>query len=181
MPTAATNPSGTSTASKKNIDSALGKLFEHQLKDTYFAENAIFKALPKMMKAAQSEDLKKGFEKHLKQTQEHITRLEGVFKIIGRKAEGTPCEAIKGILKEGDEVAGEFGGTPACDAGLVASAQAVEHYEIARYGTLKAWARDLELEEAVELITATENEEIETDESLTELALTFNTEALKAA
>ena len=90
--------------------------------------------------------------------------------MIGRKAEGTPCEAIKGIIREGDEIAAEFGKTEAGDAGLAAAAQAVEHYEIARYGTLKAWAHELGLEKAASLLEETEGEEIETDELLTELA-----------
>ena len=162
------------------LDNDLGKLFTHQLKDTYFAETAIVKALPKMMKAAQSDELKQGFRKHLKQTEEHVARLESVFKMIAIKAEGTPCEAIKGIIKEGDEVAEEFGGTLAGDAGLAASAQAVEHYEIARYGTLKAWARELGLDDAVDLFEATEEEEIFTDQSLTELAATLNSTAMDA-
>ena len=104
-----------------------------------------------------------------------------MFDIIGLRAEGTPCEAIKGIIKEGDEVAEEFGGTPAGDSGLAASAQAVEHYEITRYGTLKAWARELELDDAVELFEATEQEEIDTDEALTELAETLNEDAMQPA
>ena len=160
------------------LDSPLGKLFVHQLKDTFFAENAITKALPKMAKAAQSGDLKAGFQKHLKQTQEHVARLEKIFQMIGLKAEGTECEAIKGIIKEGDEVAVTFGSTSAGDAGLAASAQAVEHYEIARYGTLKAWASELGLDEAVALLDETEIEEIETDEALTELAQTLNQTAM---
>ena len=165
----------------ENIDSPLGKLFVHQLKDVYFAEKAITKALPKMVKAAKSPELKEGFQKHLKQTEEHVTRLEQVFDIIGLRAEGTECEAIKGIIKEGDEVAQEFGNTAAGDSGLAASAQAVEHYEITRYGTLKAWARELELDDAVELFEATEQEEIDTDETLTELAETLNENAMQSA
>ncbi len=169
-------------AKSEALASPLGKLFVHQLKDVYFAEQAITKALPKMAKAAKSPELKDGFQKHLKQTEEHVTRLEKVFGIIGLRAEGTPCEAIKGIIKEGDEVAEEFGDTPAGDSGLAASAQAVEHYEITRYGTLKAWARELELDDAVEeLLEATEQEEIDTDETLTELAQTLNESAMQSA
>ena len=159
------------------LDSDLGKLFEHQLKDTYFAEKAITKALPKMMKAAKSSELKEAFETHLGQTEEHVKRLEQVFEMIGRKAEGTPCEAIKGIIKEGDEVVEEFGETGAGDAGLVASAQAVEHYEIARYGTLKAWAEQLGLDEVVSILETTEEEESETDQILTDLAVALNSSA----
>jgi len=159
------------------FDSDLGRLFEHQLQDTYYAEAAITKALPKMIEAARSQDLKKAFEKHLAQTAEHISRLEGVFEMIRRPARGTPCEAIKGILREGDEIAAEFGGTRAADAGLAAAAQAVEHYEIARYGTLKAWARELGLTKAVALLEATEVEEIDTDQILSDLGEQFNANA----
>jgi ferritin-like metal-binding protein YciE len=168
-------------AANGHLGSPLGKLFIHQLKDVYFAEQAITKALPKMVKAAKSQELKDGFQKHLKQTEEHVSRLEQVFDMIGLRAEGTPCEAIKGIIKEGDEVAEEFGGTAAGDSGLAASAQAVEHYEITRYGTLKAWARELELDDAVELFEATEQEEIDTDETLSELAQTLNEDAMQPA
>jgi ferritin-like metal-binding protein YciE len=161
----------------EGLDSDLGKLFEHQLKDVYFAEKAIIKALPKMMKAAQSGELKEAFETHLGQTGEHVRRLEQVFEMIGRQAEGTPCEAIKGIIKEGDEVAEEFGKTGAGDAGLIASAQAVEHYEIARYGTLKAWANELGLDEVVSVLEATEEEESATDQILTDLSVALNSSA----
>lgn len=160
------------------MESDLGKLFTHQLQDTYFAESAITKALPKMIEAAQSNELKGAFEKHLKQTEHHVARLEKIFELIGRDAEGTPCEAIKGILREGDEIATEFGKTRAGDAGLAAAAQAVEHYEIARYGTLKAWARELGLHKAVTLLETTEGEEIDTDQHLSELTARFNTSAL---
>jgi ferritin-like metal-binding protein YciE len=181
MPTsAAKSHSSGSQPMNEALDCDLGKLFEHQLKDTYFAENAITKALPKMVDAAHSQELKQGFRKHLKQTEEHVARLEQVFKLIGRKAEGTTCEAIKGIIKEGDEVAEEFGKTSAGDAGLAAAAQAVEHYEIARYGTLKAWARELGLDEVITLLETTEEEEVETDELLTELATTLNADAMGA-
>jgi ferritin-like metal-binding protein YciE len=155
----------------------LGKLFAHQLKDTYFAENAIIKALPTMAKAAHSNQLKQAFEYHLKQTEGHVARLEDVFELVGQRAEGTPCEAIKGIIKEGDEIARQFGKTKAGDAALAAAGQAVEHYEIARYGALKAWAEELGLDEAVGLLETTEKEECETDELLSELAAQFNSAA----
>jgi ferritin-like metal-binding protein YciE len=159
------------------LRSDLGKLFEHQLQDTYFAENAITKALPKMIEAAHSDELKEAFAKHLTQTEGHVARLESVFQMIGRKAAGTPCEAIKGIIREGDEIAAEFAKTDAGDAGLAAAAQAVEHYEIARYGTLKAWAHELGLEKAASLLEATEGEEIDTDQLLSDLAEQFNATA----
>jgi ferritin-like metal-binding protein YciE len=169
--------SESSKSATEGLNSDLGKLFEHQLKDMYFAEKAIIKALPKMVKAAHSDELKHAFETHFAQTEEHVRRLERVFEMIGREAEGTPCEAIKGIIKEGDEVAEEFGKTGAADAGLVASAQAVEHYEIARYGTLKAWAEELGLDEVVSVFEATEEEESETDQILTDLAVALNSSA----
>jgi len=160
------------------LDSDLAKLFEHQLQDTYYAEKAITKALPKLIKAANSTELKDAFEKHLSQTEGHVARLETVFKMIGLKAEGTPCEAINGILREGDELAAEFGKTKAADACLAAAAQAVEHYEISRYGALKAWAHELGLKKAVALLEATEGEEIETDQILSDMAAHFNADAV---
>ena len=176
-----TNTPGSRTigshSKNETMDSDLGRLFEHQLQDTYFAESAITTALPKMIKAAHSDELKGAFEKHLKQTEQHVARLEKIFQMINRNAEGTPCEAIKGIIREGDEIAAEFGKTRAGDAGLAAAAQAVEHYEIARYGTLKAWAQELGLEKAVILLETTEGEEIDTDQLLSELAARFNASA----
>ena len=180
MATSPTKRATKSSAAHEALDNDLGKLFHHQLKDTYFAETAITKALPKMIKGAKSKELKSAFESHLKQTHEHVSRLEQIFDMAGWKAEGTPCEAIKGIIKEGDEVAEEFGETEAGDAGLAAAAQAVEHYEITRYGTLKAWARDLGFDEAIELIEKTEGEEVQTDELLTQLAATLNETAMGA-
>jgi ferritin-like metal-binding protein YciE len=163
------------------VKTDLGKAFEHHLKDIYFAENAILKALPKMAAGAQSSELKEAFENHQKQTEDHVARLEDVFELIGREAEGRPCEAIKGIIKEGDEVAHKFGKTKACDAALAAAAQAVEHYEITRYGALKAWAKELGLDEAVNLLQATEKEEAEADKLLSKLASSFNSAAAQAA
>jgi ferritin-like metal-binding protein YciE len=159
----------------------LADLFHHQLQDIYFAEKAITKALPKMIKGARSRELRSGFEKHLAQTEGHIRRLEQVFKSIGKKAEGTPCEAIKGILKEGDEIAEEFGETAAGDSGLAAAAQAVEHYEIARYGTLKAWAQKMDRSDVVELLGKTLEEERETDATLSKLSEGLNAAAMKNA
>jgi ferritin-like metal-binding protein YciE len=148
----------------------LQDLFHDTLKDIYFAEKKILTALPKMAKAAQSEELSAAFEKHEKQTEEHVARLEKVFELIDAKPQGKTCDAILGIVDEGNEIAKEYKGSPALDAGLLAAAQAVEHYEITRYGTLKTWASELGLDEAVELLDATLQEEKETDEELTELA-----------
>ena len=150
----------------------LHALFVHTLKDVYFAESAITKALPKMAKAATSKPLQQAFEKHLKQTEVQIARLDKVFKIIDQKATGVPCEAIKGILKEGDEVGDEFKGSKALDAGLIAAAQAVEHYEMARYGALRTWAEELGLNDAAALLQETLAEEELTDKALTKLAQT---------
>ncbi len=148
----------------------LHALFVHTLKDVYFAEHAISKALPKMMSAAKDAGLKKAFEVHLKQTEGQIERLDKVFKLINQKAEAVPCEAIKGILKEGDKIAEDFKGSRALDAGLLAAAQAVEHYEMARYGALRTWAEELGLAEPAKLLQATLAEEQETDRQLTKLA-----------
>jgi ferritin-like metal-binding protein YciE len=150
----------------------LHALFLHTLKDVYFAEHAIAKALPKMAHAAKSTALKQGFETHLEQTEGQIKRLEQVFKLVDTKAEGVPCEAIKGILKEADEVADDFKGGAALDAGLIAAAQAVEHYEIARYGALRSWADELGLKDASALLKATLKEEEDTDRLLSKLATT---------
>ena len=151
-------------------ESSLRELFHETLKDIYFAEKKILGALPKMAKAAHSKDLKAAFEKHETETKEHVARLEKVFEEIEEAARGKTCDAIMGIIEEGQEVMKEFKGEPALDAGLLAAAQAVEHYEIARYGTLKTWAAELDLKEAVKLLDETLAEEVKTDETLTRLA-----------
>jgi ferritin-like metal-binding protein YciE len=151
-------------------DKDLKALFLHQLKDTYFAESAILKALPKLAQAARSEELKGALGVHLEETKKHVSRLDEVFKIIGEKSQGVECKAIKGIIDEGDEIIEEFQGGEALDAGLISSAQAVEHYEITRYGTLLAWAKQLGLAQAEELLKETLIEEENTDELLSELA-----------
>jgi ferritin-like metal-binding protein YciE len=148
----------------------LDDLFLETLKDIYFAEKKILAALPKMKKAAESEELAAAFEKHRKETEGHVDRLEQVFKIVDEKAKGKKCPAILGITEEADEIAKDFKGSPALDSGLLAAAQAVEHYEISRYGTLKAWAEQLGLRDAVRLLDQTLQEEIKTDKALTELA-----------
>jgi len=151
-------------------ENSLQELFHETLKDIYFAEKKILGALPKMAKAARSEDLKAAFEKHEAETEEHVARLEKVFEEIDEAARGKTCDAILGIIEEGQEVMKEFKGEPALDAGLLAAAQAVEHYEIARYGTLKTWAEELGLQQAVKLLNETLAEEKKTDETLTKLA-----------
>jgi ferritin-like metal-binding protein YciE len=148
----------------------LKALFLHQLKDTYFAENAILKALPQMAQAAQAEEVKGALAVHLKETEGQVKRLEQVFQLLGEEPAGIECKAIQGIIEEGQEVLQEFSGGEALDAGLIAAAQAVEHYEITRYGTLLAWAKQLGLSEAEGLIQETLIEEENTDQILSELA-----------
>ena len=148
----------------------LSELFHDTLKDIYFAEKKILAALPKMAKAAQNEDLKAAFEKHHDQTEDHVARLEQVFGEIDTKPQGKTCDAIMGILAEGQEIIKDYKGSPALDAGLISAAQAVEHYEITRYGTLATWADELGLTEAARLLKETLAEEEETDKSLSELA-----------
>ena len=150
----------------------LDDLFHDTLKDIYFAEKKILSTLPKMAKAAQSPDLKAAFEKHRGETEGQVSRLEKVFGLIDENPQGKTCEAIMGLVKEGEEVISEYKGSPALDAGLLAVAQAVEHYEMARYGTLKAWGRELGLNEAVKLLEQTYLEEKKTDEALSQLAET---------
>ena len=148
----------------------LRELFHDTLKDIYFAEKKILAALPKMAKAAQSEELKAAFQKHEGETEGHVERLDKVFAELDEPPRSKTCDAIVGIIQEGQEVIKEYRGSPALDAGLLAAAQAVEHYEISRYGTLKTWAQELGLDESSKLLEATLAEEKETDEALTELA-----------
>ena len=159
----------------------LDELFHDTLKDIYFAEKKILSTLPKMAKAAQSEELKAAFEKHRGETEGQIERLEQVFAIIGEKPRGKTCAAIVGITDEGAEIMEEYKGSPALDAGLLAAAQAVEHYEISRYGTLRAWAEELGLNDAVELVQKTLEEEEATDEALTKIAKSVINQQAKAA
>lgn len=150
-------------------EKSLDDLFLDTLKDIYYAERQILKALPKMARASQSEDGKAAFLKHKEQTEGQIERLQQVFELLGKPARGKTCEAIQGIIAEAEEIIDEFKGSVALDAGLIASAQAVEHYEIARYGTLKSWAGQLGLKDAIPLLDANLQEELETDKLLTQL------------
>ena len=160
----------------------LDDLFYETLKDIYYAERQIVKALPKMARAAQSEKLKAAFMEHKDETEGQIERLKQVFEAIGKRARGKTCEAIEGIIGEGEEIMEEFKSTPALDAGLLAAAQAVEHYEITRYGTLRSWAQQLGHTDAARLLEETLAEESNTDEKLTKLAeSTLNAAAQKAA
>lgn len=157
------------TTKSKASAKGLEDLFIDGVKDIFYAEKKIMKALPKMAKAAESEKLAAGFEKHLVETEAQVERLEQVFELLGKPARGKTCPAIDGILEEGEEIMDEYKGAPALDAGLVAAAQAVEHYEIARYGTLIAWAEQLGMTDAARLLKATLAEEEATDEALTRL------------
>ena len=148
---------------------SLSDIFEHTLQDVYYAENAITKALPNVAKAAKSSELKKAAEQHLAETKEQIKKLDQVFKSIGKKPSGEKCDAIEGLIKEADSLMEEAEGT-ALDAGLLAACQAVEHYEIARYGTLKSWAMQLGKNDVAKLLDQTLAEETETDQALTQLA-----------
>jgi ferritin-like metal-binding protein YciE len=159
----------------------LRELFHETLKDIYFAEKKILGALPKMAKAAQAQELKDAFEKHETQTEEHVHRLEQVFEEFGAAPRGKTCDAIMGIIEEGQEVMKEFKGMPALDAGLLAAAQAVEHYEMARYGTLKTLAEELGLRQSVKLLNTTLQEEKQTDATLTQLAETGVNQHAQAA
>lgn len=145
-------------------------LFLHQLQDVYYAEHQITKALPKMVEKATAPELKAGFETHLRETEGQIERLERVFQMIGETPKAVTCPAIDGIIKEANEVASEIADKSVLDAALVASAQAVEHYEITRYGTLITWAVQLGRDECATLLQATLDEEYATDDKLTAMA-----------
>jgi ferritin-like metal-binding protein YciE len=147
----------------------LEDLFLDGIKDIYYAEKKILKALPKMAKGAQSPDVSAAFQKHRDETEAQVDRLEQIFEAMGKAARGKTCPAIDGIIEEGSEILEEYEGSPAIDAGLIAAAQAVEHYEIARYGTLLAWAEQLGMKDAVQLLKATLEEESATDEALNAL------------
>ena len=156
----------------------LSALFLDTLKDIYYAEKQIYKSLPKMAEAAASDELRTAFEKHHDETEGQIERLEKIFEMLDKPVRGKKCDAIEGILDEGKEIMKEYADTPALDAGLLAAAQAVEHYEISRYGTLKAWATKLGMPNAVELLDQTLNEEKKTDDALSKIAVsTINAEA----
>ncbi|MER2535469.1 MAG: ferritin-like domain-containing protein [Rhizobiaceae bacterium] len=148
----------------------LDDLFVHTLRDIYYAEKQIEKALPKMVDKATDGGLKAGFEKHLQETKGHIERLEQVFEMHGVKAKAVNCPAIDGILKEADEVAGDVEDKNVLDAALIASAQAVEHYEMTRYGTLVAWAKQLGRSDCASVLAKNLKEEEATDKKLTQMA-----------
>lgn len=156
----------TSKASAKGLED----LFHDTLKDIYYAEKQILKALPKMARAAQAPDLKQAFQDHQAETEGHVDRLEQVFEAIEKPARGKTCDAIMGILEEGKEIMEDYKGSDALDAGLISSAQAVEHYEMTRYGTLRSWANQLGLKDAANLLQQTLGEEEAADKKLTGIA-----------
>lgn len=153
-------------------EKTLATLFHDTLRDIYYAERKILAALPRMARGAQDPKLKDAFQSHRDQTEGQIERLQRVFEIIEKAPRGKTCPAIDGILEEGAEILEEYKGSPALDAGLLAAAQAVEHYEITRYGTLMAWAERLGMKEAADLLSQTLDEESKTDSDLTKLAKT---------
>lgn len=158
----------------------LEKLFEDTLRDIYYAEKAILKNLPKMARKAKSSELSSAFEEHIEQTEGQVERLEQIFEMIGKAPRGKRCPAIDGLAEEAGEIMQEAKDEPVRDAGMLAAAQAVEHYEISRYGTLAAWADKLDMSEAAELLRTTLQEEKDTDAKLSELALSeINVEADK--
>jgi ferritin-like metal-binding protein YciE len=158
----------------------MDNLFLAQVKDLYDAEKQLVKALPKMAKAASSQELRQGFQEHLDQTKGHVSRLEQIFDQLGQKASGTKCEGMAGLIDEREEMVDEIDQSPLLDAGLIGSAQKVEHYEIAAYGTVKTFARMLGHRQAVTLLEQTLNEEKQTDQKLTQLAESMiNEEAIQ--
>ncbi|MDB5601314.1 MAG: hypothetical protein JWN71_3358 [Xanthobacteraceae bacterium] len=145
-------------------------LFLHVLQDIYYAEKQILKALPDMIEKATNRELTAAFKSHMAETEKHVSRLEQAFELLGQKPKGTTCPAIDGIIKEANEIAGEVGQKKVLDAALIAAAQAVEHYEITRYGTLVAWAEELGHEAVARLLTTTLNEEKAADKKLSGIA-----------
>jgi len=161
-------------------ENQLKEIYVEELKDLYSAENQLVKALPKMAKAATSEDLRAGFEEHLEQTKGHVQRLEDIFKTLGENPKGKTCKGMQGLVTEGSEMIEEEGEGEGLDVGLISAAQRVEHYEIAGYGSVAAYADLLGEEEAASLLRMTLEEEKETDKKLTELAREINVEAAGA-
>jgi len=152
------------------MNNDLHELFLEELADIYSAEQQLTKALPKMAKAAESEELREAFEEHLEQTQEQISRIDQVFESLDESMKRKTCKAMQGLVEEGTEVMQEYKGSPAIDAALIAAAQKIEHYEIATYGTLCTWAEQMGHQDALDLLKQSIDEEETTDERLTELA-----------
>jgi len=170
--------SGASQGGQQELSSQLGKLFEEQLKDIYWAEKALTKAIPKMIKKASSQELIDCLESHLAETEEQVKRAEEVFAVLGKEPKAKKCEAMDGLIKEAEEIMEESEEGPMRDAGIIAAAQKVEHYEIASYGTLRTFAGILGLDDAAEILESTLEEEKNADSKLTDVAVTaINLEA----
>jgi ferritin-like metal-binding protein YciE len=171
-----TSPAKKKKATSKSSGAAQGntqleKLFHDSLKDVYWAEKHLTKALPKMMKAATTEELKTAIEEHIAQTEEHVSRLEQVFEFMGKKPQAKKCEAMEGLVKEGESIVEETeDGSMTRDVGIIMAAQKVEHYEIATYGSLVSLAKTMGMDEAADIMAMTLEEEKQTDEGLTEIA-----------
>ncbi len=148
----------------------LNDLFLDMLKDVFHAEKQLLRALPKMARAAKNEELRNALNTHREETQGQVERLEQLFEMVGKRAQGKPCEAMMGLVAEGQEIMEEYKDSPALEAGMIAAQQAIEHYEIARYGTMRTWAQQLGMNDAIPLIEQTLEEEKKTDQLLTELA-----------
>lgn len=161
-------------------ENSLQELYVEQLRDIYNAENQLVKALPKMAKAAQSEALRQGFERHLDQTKGHVDRLEQIFSALDESPKGKKCAGMEGLLEEGEEVIKEQSSSDALDSGLIAAAQRVEHYEIAAYGTVRSFAELLGENDAVDLLQQTLDEEKETNDKLTEISKEANAQAMNS-
>jgi len=162
-------------------ESSLKELYLKELRDIYDAEKQITKALPKMAKAASSTQLRQGFEMHLDQTKNHITRLEKIFETLDESPKGESCDGMEGLIEEGSQVMDEDLEPDAIDAGLISAAQRVEHYEMAAYGSLRTWANILGEKQAVSLLQETLDEEKETDQKLTQMAEKVNVKAAAAS
>ena len=168
----------TSNTSTEPMDSKLQKLFEEELKDIYWAEKALVKAIPKMIKKASSPELIEALEAHLNETEEQVRRVEQVFSVLGKDAKTKKCEAMDGLISEADSIISESEEGVMRDAGIISAVQKIEHYEIASYGTLRTFAQTLGLHEAVTLLERTLDEEKAADDKLTEVAeATINVEA----
>ena len=161
---------GDMSESGQGMDTELHELFLDQLADIYNAEQQLTKALPKMAKAAESDELREAIEQHLEETEEHVSRLEQVAESLGESLKKKTCRAMKGLIEEGEDIVSEQKNSSALDAGIIAAAQKVEHYELATYGTLATWAEQMGHDEAVKLLRQTEDEEAAADEKLTEVA-----------
>jgi len=166
-------PSQNPESESQGMDNDLHELFLDELADVYSAEQQLTKALPKLAKAAQSDELREALEQHLEETEEHISRLEQVAESLDETLKKKTCKAMKGLVEEGDEIVKELKDSSALDAGIIAAGQKVEHYEIATYGTLCAWAEQMGHDEALKLLRQTEEEETAADEKLTEIAETI--------